>query len=61
MTYIITLQEGEDGDWIVEYPVIPGCLSQGNTKEEAVANIREAIVLSTEVRKELGLPLTVEA
>ena len=34
---------GEDGYWVAECPSLPGCISQGKTKAEAVANIREAI------------------
>lgn len=34
---------GEDGYWVVECPILPGCISQGKTKEEAIANIKEAI------------------
>lgn len=40
-------------------PAIPGCVSQGATEAEAIANIREAIVGCLEVRAEEGLPLTV--
>ena len=40
-------------------PAIPGCVSQGQTEEEALANIREAIVACLEVRAEQGLPLTI--
>ncbi|MCB0000363.1 MAG: type II toxin-antitoxin system HicB family antitoxin [Anaerolineales bacterium] len=39
---------------------IPGCVSQGETKEEAVINVEEAIQLCLEVRAERGLPLTLE-
>lgn len=46
--------------WVVECPSIPGCVSQGKTKAEALENIREAIALCLEVRAERGLPLTVE-
>jgi len=53
----VTLYPGEDGLIIAECPVIPGCISQGKTEEEALANIREAIDLCIEVRKEEGLPL----
>ena len=56
----LTLERDEDGVWIAECPSIPGCVSQGQTREEAVANIREAISLCLEVRAERGLPLTVE-
>ena len=41
-------------------PAIPGCVSQGATREEALANVREAIAACLEVRAERGLPLTVE-
>ena len=34
---------GEDGYWVAECPVLPGCISQGKTREEAVQNVREAI------------------
>jgi predicted RNase H-like HicB family nuclease len=54
----VTLYPGEDGFIVAECPVIPGCISQGRTEEEALANIKEAIELCLEVRKEAGLPLT---
>lgn len=56
----VTLDRDEDGVWIVECPSIPGCVSQGSTKDEALANIGDAIKLCLEVRSERGLPLTVE-
>jgi len=60
MRFQITLDRDEDGVWVAECPAIPGCVSQGKTKEEAEANIRDAIALCLEVRAERGLPLTVE-
>ena len=60
MRMTVTLDRDEDGVWIVECPSIPGCVSQGDTKDEALANIREAIELCMEVRAELGMPLTIE-
>ncbi|MCB1033620.1 MAG: type II toxin-antitoxin system HicB family antitoxin [Acidobacteria bacterium] len=60
MKFQITLDRDEDGVWIAECPSIPGCVSQGETKEAAEQNIREAIALCLEVRAERGLPLTVE-
>ena len=39
----IILYPGEDGYWVVECPSLPGCVSQGKTKEEAITNIKEAI------------------
>jgi predicted RNase H-like HicB family nuclease len=58
MRFYITLDRDEDGVWIAECPAIPGCVSQGSTREEAMANIQEAIQLCLEVRAERGLPLT---
>ena len=60
MKMTVTVDRDEDGIWVVECPAIPGCVSQGQTKDEALANIREAIALCIEVRAEEGLPLTIE-
>ncbi len=60
MIFNITLDRDEDGIWIAECPSIPGCVSQGETKQEAVENVRDAIKLCLEVRAEKGMPLTVE-
>ena len=37
------LYPGEDGYWVAECPSLPGCVSQGRTRQEALANIKEAI------------------
>lgn len=60
MKLLVSLDRDEDGIWIAECPAIPGCVSQGTTKEEALDNIKEAIELCLEVRAEQGLPLTIE-
>jgi predicted RNase H-like HicB family nuclease len=39
----VIIYPGEDGYWVAECPSLPGCISQGKTREEAIANIREAI------------------
>jgi predicted RNase H-like HicB family nuclease len=39
----VILYRGEDAYWIAECPSLPGCVSQGTNREEAIANIREAI------------------
>jgi predicted RNase H-like HicB family nuclease len=39
----VIIYPGEDGFWVAECPSLPGCISQGETKAEAIANIREAI------------------
>ncbi len=60
MKFYTTIDRDEDGMWIVECPSIPGCVSQGKTKREALKNIKEAIQLCLEVRAGRGMPLTVE-
>lgn len=60
MKFTVTVDRDESGAWVVECPAIPGCVSQGKTKTEALKNIEEAIELCLEVRAERGLPLTIE-
>ena len=60
MQFAITYERDEDGMWVSACPSIPGCVSQGRTKSEAMKNIRKAIKACLEVRAERGLPLTVE-
>ena len=60
MKFMTTLYRDEDGVWIAECPSIPGCVSQGATREEAMTNVKEAIGACLEVRAERGMPLTVE-
>lgn len=60
MKYLVTLDRDEDGVWVVECPSIPGCVSQGTTREEALSNVRDAIQVCLEVRAERGMPLTIE-
>jgi len=60
MRFLVTMEQDEAGYWVVECPALPGCLSQGETREEALLNIQEAILLSLETRKEQGLPAEME-
>ncbi len=60
MTFTVTMLEDEDGVFVIECPAIPGCLSQGQTPEEAEANIRQAIRECLAARREQGLPLTID-
>jgi len=39
----VIIYPGEDGYWVAECPSLPGCISQGSTKEQAIVNIKEAI------------------
>jgi predicted RNase H-like HicB family nuclease len=53
----VLLSHGEDGYFVVEVPSLPGCISQGKTREEALANIEEAISLYIEVLQDRGEPV----
>ncbi len=57
--HIVLRPDEIDGGVIAECPEIPGCMTAGETEEEALANLREAIELCLEVRREKGMPLTV--
>ena len=59
MRLIVTLERDETGMIVVECPAIPGCVLQGKTEEEALANIREAIAACVETRVANGMPVTV--
>jgi len=50
----------EDGWVIAECPALPGCVSQGKTRDEGLANINAAIELSIKSRRELGMPVPSE-
>jgi predicted RNase H-like HicB family nuclease len=54
LKYPILLRDGEDGWIMAECPLFRGCISQGETRAEALANIREAIALTIEVYEESG-------
>lgn len=53
----VLLYPGEDGYLVVEVPSLPGCISQGKTREEALAHIEEAIALYLEVLQDRGEPI----
>jgi predicted RNase H-like HicB family nuclease len=55
--YLVTLTPGEDGYIVAECPALPGCVSQGKTRQEALQNIQEAIAGIIEVRKAQKLPI----
>lgn len=60
MNLPVILTEGEDGYIVAEIPMLQGCISQGRTKEEALANIKEAAELCLESMKEEGWTLPKE-
>jgi predicted RNase H-like HicB family nuclease len=60
MKFTVILGQEADGGYSIFCPAIPGCASQGDTVDEALLNIREAIELCLEVRAEDGIGLPVE-
>jgi predicted RNase H-like HicB family nuclease len=53
----VLIHPGEDGYWVAECPSLPGCVSQGATREESIQNIQEAIEGYIAVLREDGLPV----
>ena len=53
----VVIHAGEDGYWVAECPSLPGCISQGETREQAITNIREAIRGYIAALEEDGLPV----
>ncbi len=51
----VIIYPGEDGYWVAECPSLPGCISQGKKKEEAITNIKEAIKGYIDALEEDGL------
>ncbi len=48
MKYRVLIEQDEDGVYVAEAPTLPGCISQGETREEAIENVREAIAVYLE-------------
>lgn len=59
MKFPITVVQDEDGVYVTECPLVPGCVSQGSTEEDAIANVGEAIKECLEFRAEKGMPPTI--
>ncbi|MGH7355854.1 MAG: type II toxin-antitoxin system HicB family antitoxin [Candidatus Rokuibacteriota bacterium] len=60
MKFLVSLERGEDGWIVVDCPALPGCVSQGRTVDDALKNIKEAILASLETRRAHGLPMGVD-
>jgi predicted RNase H-like HicB family nuclease len=54
MRYTVLLEAEDDGGFVVSVPMLPGCISQGDTREHALDNIRQAITLYVEDCREAG-------
>ena len=59
MRQVIVYPDPEDGGWVAEVPSLPGCVSQGRTKEEALRNVREAIDAWIDAAQSLGRSIPV--
>ena len=57
MRYTVILEKGEDGYIVVNVPALPGCFTQGKTREEALKNAKEAIELYIDVLREDNEPI----
>jgi len=56
----VMIYPGEDEYWVAEVPSLPGCISQGKTREEAITNIKEAIHTYIDALAEDGLAIPEE-
>ena len=57
MRYRVLLEQDEDGAYVAEVPALPGCISQGRTRSEAVENVKEAIAAYLESLQAHGEPV----
>ena len=57
MKYRVLIEQDEDGIFVVEVPSLPGCVSQGETRAEALENVREAIAVYLESLEAHGEPV----
>ena len=61
MRYTVVLEREEDGGYVASVPALPGCVSQGDTRAEALKNIQEAIALYVEDCRDADDPVPTEA
>ncbi len=61
MSYTVIFQQEPDGGFVAVVPALPGCVSQGDTRGEALANVREAMSVYLEDCVESGDPIPTEA
>ena len=59
-SFKVVLEPNEEGGYTVYVPILPGCISEGDTREEALINIKEAIELYIESLEEDGEPIPSE-
>lgn len=61
MRQVVLYPDLEDGGWVCEVPSLPGCVSDGDSKEEALRNIRDAIDCWMSAARETGIPIPDES
>lgn len=61
MGYTVILEQEPDGGYVATVPALPGCVSQGDTREETLKNVQEAIELYVEDCRDAGDPVPTEA
>ena len=61
MHYTVILQQESDGGFVAIVPALPGCVTQGDTRSEALANVREAVAVYLEDCVDAGDPIPTEA
>jgi predicted RNase H-like HicB family nuclease len=57
MKYRVLIEQDEDGMFVVEVPSLPGCVTQGETRDEAIRNAHEAIEAYLESLRERNEPI----
>ncbi len=57
MRYRVLIEQDEDGVYVAEVPALPGCISQGKTRSEAISNVKEAITGYLESLQAHGEPI----
>jgi predicted RNase H-like HicB family nuclease len=57
MRYRVLIEQDEDGTYVAEVPSLPGCITQGGTRDEVLSNAREAIAAYLESLEEHGDPV----
>jgi predicted RNase H-like HicB family nuclease len=60
MRYTVILEQEVDGGYVVSVPALPGCVSHGDSRAEALSNVREAIELYIEDCRDAGDPIPTE-
>ena len=61
MRFTVVIEQEDNGGFVVSVPALPGCISEGNTRDEAMKNVREAIEVYLEDCRESGEPIPSES